>query len=177
MADTARLVLMYAVFPLWVAAGLADWACHRRTHIATTTGLPENIFHWVMSAQIGVGMLAVAFLETNGAVLAIVAAVFVVHELTVYWELRFTAPKRQVAPMEQMVHSFLELLPLVSLVLLAVMAWPEWGVFELRAKREPWPPAYLLGAFGLAVLFNALPLLEETWRCLKARTLPSPGPR
>jgi hypothetical protein len=178
MAEPARLLLMYAVFPLWVACGLADWACHRRTQIATTSGLKENLLHLLMFAQVGVGMLAVAFLEVNAAVLLIVAAVFVMHELTVYWDLHYTTPLRRVGPFEQMVHSFLELLPLVSLALLAVMAWgPAMADFALRAKREPLPPAYLASGFAAAVLLNALPLAQEFFSCLRARTLPTPGPR
>jgi len=178
VAEAARLILMYAVFPVWVAAGLADWACHRRTQIATTSGLKENLLHLLMFAEVGVGVLAVAFLEVNAAVLLVVAAAFVVHELTVYWDLHYTTPLRRVGPFEQMVHSFLELLPLVSLALLAVMAWgPPMADFGLRLKREPLPPAYLLAGFAAVVLLNALPLAQEFFSCLRARTRPSPGPR
>ena len=83
MQEPASLLLMYAVLPLWVAAGLADWFCHRATDIAHTSGLKENLLHLVMFGEIGVGMLAVAFLEIDGAVLLIVLAVFALHELTV----------------------------------------------------------------------------------------------
>ncbi len=177
MAEPARLVLMYAVFPLWVAAGLADWACHRRTAIARTGGLPENLFHWLLFAEIGIGLLAVAFLEINGAVLALVFAVFLVHELTVWLELRYAAPRREIRPTEQMVHSFMELLPLVSLALLLPLAEGKAGDFSLRWKEQPWSGAYLLGALLLALVFNALPLAQESFSCLRARTRPSPGPR
>lgn len=177
MAETAQLILMYAVFPVWVAAGFADWVCHRRTSIATTGGLPENIFHWLLFGQIGVGLLAVAFLEINGAVLLIVAAVFAVHEFTVYRELRFAAPLREIRPAEQMVHSFLELLPLLSLALLAVIAGPSVADFGLRLKAQPWGAAYLLGALALSFVFNVLPLAQEFFSCLRARTGRSPGPR
>ncbi|AEG91271.1 hypothetical protein [Ramlibacter tataouinensis] len=183
MADTARLLLMYAVFPLWVLAGLLDWACHRRTRIEHTAGLPENLLHWLLYGQIGVGLLAVAFLEINGAVLLIVAAVFVVHELTVYLELRYAAPQRPVRPFEQMVHSFMEILPLVSLALLAVMAGEQWRELALVRKREPWPAAYLAGGLAASLLLNVLPLAEEGWRCLRAgaglrrRTPATPAPR
>ena len=70
MQEPARFILAYLVFPLWVAAGFADWACHRRTGIAFTSGLKENLLHWLMFAEIGVGLLAVAFLEIDAAVQA-----------------------------------------------------------------------------------------------------------
>ncbi|MDB5871596.1 MAG: putative rane protein [Ramlibacter sp.] len=191
MQDFARSILMYLVFPLWVAAGLVDWACHRRTAIAQTSGLKENLLHLVMFGEIGLGMLAVALLEINAAVLLFVLAVFVVHELTVYWDLHYSTPLRHVGPFEQMVHSFLEILPLLSLALLAVVAWPqalalaglgaEPADWSLRAKLQPLPRAYLVAGVLSALLFNALPLAQETWACLRARatarTPARPAPR
>ncbi|MEJ6021189.1 diguanylate cyclase [Ramlibacter sp. PS4R-6] len=177
MPDAPLFLLMYVVYPLWVLAGLADWACHRATGIATTSGIKESLMHWLMYAEIGVGMVAVAFFETNAGVLAIVLAVFLVHEATVYWDLDYTTVLRDVGPFEQMVHSFLELLPLVSLGLLAVIAWPHGPELSLRPRAEPLPPDYLLVAAAASVLFNALPLLQETWSCLRSRTRASPAPR
>ena len=36
-----------------MACGCADWACHRRTRIESTSGLTENLFHWVLMGEIG----------------------------------------------------------------------------------------------------------------------------
>ena len=75
-----------------------------------------------------------------------------------------------------MVHSFMELLPMVILALLAAMQWDQVLAlvgrgapdFALRPKAQPWPPAYLAG-MGLAVfLLNVMPLAEEGLRCLRA---------
>lgn len=175
MQASAAAILMYLVFPVWVAAGLADWHCHRRTGIAITSGIRENLLHWLMYAEIGVGMLAVALLETNAAVLAIVFAVFVVHEATVWADLEYSTVRRDVDPTEQMVHSFLELLPLLSLALLALIA--DLGDWSLRPRREPWPMAYLAACAAATVLFNALPLAQETASCLLARKQPGPRQR
>jgi len=167
MQAIAGFLLMYVVFPLWVAAGLADWACHRRTGIAITSGLKENLMHWLMYAEIGAGMLAVVFLEPNAALLAIVLGVFLVHEATVYWDLAYSSIRRDVDPAEQMVHSFLELLPLVALALLAVIA--DLADWSLKPRTQPWPIAYLVGAAGATLLFNVLPLAQETAACLRGR--------
>lgn len=172
---------MYVVFPLWVLAGLADWACHRATGIAATSGIRENLLHWLMYAEIGAGMLAVAYFQTNAGVLAIVLGVFLVHELTVYMDLDYSTMLRDVGPFEQMVHSFLELLPLVSLALLAVIAWPQGWELTLRPREATLPPAYLIAAGAATVLFNVLPLAQETFACLAARAKPrtpaNPAPR
>ena len=168
---------MYAVVPLWIAAGLADWACHRGTAIERTSGLRENLLHWLLLAQGGLVLVAVALFEVDAAVLLIAFAGFLAHELTTYLELRYTVARREVRPVEQMVHSFMELLPLVILALLAVMQWdqvlalfdagtPDFG---LQTKDRPWPLPYLAAAALAVLVFNVLPLLEETIRCLRAR--------
>src|SRR3954469_23859099 len=98
MEDNARLLLMYVVFPLWVAAGLADWACHRRTRIESTSGLKENLYHWLLLAQMGAATLAVGLFEINAAVLLLVFAAYLAHELTTWVELHYTVPRRVVGP-------------------------------------------------------------------------------
>jgi hypothetical protein len=173
----ARALLMYAVVPLWIAAGLADWACHRRTRIESTSGLPENVFHWVLMAEGGVALVAAALFEPNAVMLLLVFAAFLAHELTTYVELRYTAPRRPIRPIEQMVHSFMELLPLVLFALLAVIGWEQvlalFGQsepdFSLVARERPWPPGYLLGVAVAVLVLNVLPLAEETWRCVRQR--------
>lgn len=177
MAGPAGLLFAYVVFPLWVAAGLADWACHRASRIERTSGLRENLLHWLMFGQMGVLVAAVALLEINAAVLLVMAAAFLAHELTVWWDLRHTLPLRHVGPVEQMVHSFQEILPLLVLALAAVAAWdqalslagrgtPDLG---LRSKAEPIRPDLLIAGLGAVLLFNALPLAQETWACLRER--------
>jgi hypothetical protein len=175
--EVARLLLMYLVVPLWILAGLADWWCHRKTQIERTSGLSENAFHWVLLLEAGVGVLAAALLEINAAVLLLVFAGFLAHELTTYTELRLTARLRQIQPFEQMVHSFMELLPLLLLVLLAVMEWDQVLAlfdqatpdFELRLKEKPWSGNWLRATAVAAVALNVLPLAEESWRCLQER--------
>lgn len=178
MQEAAELLVRFGVVPLWIAAGLADWACHRRSAIEHTSGLAENLFHWVLLAEGGAALLATLLLEIDAGVLLVVFAAFVAHELTTYLELRYTVPLRNVGPLEQMVHSLLEILPLVLLALLAAMAWDEvralFGAgtpdFGLRAKAEPWPATYLLGVAAAVAAFNLLPMAEEGLRCLRARS-------
>ncbi|MGZ5270376.1 MAG: diguanylate cyclase [Ramlibacter sp.] len=178
MLRPAGLLLATVVFPLWVGTGLADWACHRATGIAVTSGLRENLLHQLMFVQAGCVVGAMALLEVNAALLLVVAAAFVLHELTVWWDLRVSLPVRRVTAIEQMVHSFQELLPLVTLLLLALLAWDQALALigqgsaapdlRLRWKEVPLPPGVLAGATA-ALLFNVLPLVQETWSCLRAR--------
>jgi hypothetical protein len=193
MQEPVRFILMYLAFPLWVAAGFADWACHRHTRIEQNSGLKENLLHVLMSIEMGLALAAVAFLEISAAVLLLVLVLFAMHELTVYWDLRYSTPRRHVGPFEQMVHSFLEILPLLALALLAALAWPqaqalaglgtEAADWSLRAKQQPLPLPYVAGALLLMLAFNTAPLFQETWACwrarreARARTPRRPGPR
>ncbi len=178
MEEAARLLLMALVFPLWVAAGFADWLCHRRSNIAATSGLKENLFHWLQLGQMGLAILAVALLEVNAAILLLVFAAFLAHELTTWMELRYVVPLRRVGPTEQMVHSFLEILPLVALVLLLTLHWDQALALldaapqdsGLRWKEQPLPASVLWGGLAAALLFNLLPMAEESWRCWRGRT-------
>ncbi len=173
----AALLIACIVVPLWIAAGLADWACHRSSGIECTSGLPENLVHWFLFLQMGVAVAAAALLQVNTGVVALVLAAFVVHEFTVWLELRYTVPRRNVRPVEQVVHSFQELLALTMALLLAVVAWDDvqalWGPgtadWSLRWKEQPLPAGALAAGAAAAALFNALPLLQETRSCLRAR--------
>lgn len=180
MEDPAIAMLMYAVYPLWVTAGLVDWLCHRHTDIAHTSGLPESSLHLLMFAEVGLAIGAFVLFEVNAALLFIVAGVFIAHELTVWWDLRFTVSRRKVGPFEQMVHSVLEMLPLLSLALLCVHAWPQAlslvglgnespdGSLHLRAHALP--PGYLVPAAAAAALLNLAPFAQEWWSCWVARS-------
>ena len=170
---------MYGALPLWSLMGLADWWCHRRTRIERNAGLKESAFHLLMFAQMALATLAALLLEVNALVLAGIALLFCTHELTTWLELRYVAPVRPITPAEQMVHSFMEIIPLAALAMLAALhadqalallglgiGTPDW---QPRWKVQPLPPAYLAAALAGATVFNVLPLLEEWQRCWRAR--------
>ena len=171
-----HLLLMFGVLPLWLGAGLFDWALHRRSSIQTTSGARESALHLLMLAELGIPVLAVLWLEVNAGVLALCAAGFVLHELTVYADLRWSAPRRHISPLEQMVHSVQEILPLLGLALLAVAHWDQVlalagsgtapPAYAFRSKAVPLPGACLAAALaGCAVV--AVLYLEELVRCLR----------
>jgi len=103
-----------------------------------------------------------------------------VHEATALWDVR-TAVKsdREVKPLEQHIHSFLESLPFGALAALMclhadqVKALLRGGrrhkdSWRLVPRRRPLSPGYLAGiavAIGACV---ALPYGEELQRCVRA---------
>ena len=51
LSDPVVLILLYFILPVWLAAGFADWLCHRAAHIETTSGAKESMLHLLMFAE------------------------------------------------------------------------------------------------------------------------------
>lgn len=60
LSDPSVLILIYGVIPLWLAAGFADWLCHRNANIATTTGPEESLIHLLLFVEVGLPSLSSA---------------------------------------------------------------------------------------------------------------------
>lgn len=175
----ARLVLMYGLVPLWLLAGLGDWLCHRATHIERNAGAPESLLHMLMLAEVGLPLLMVLFLEVNALVIGVVLAAVVIHEATGWWDVQYASTRRQIAPVEQHMHSLLEVLPLTAASYVVVLHWGQFlalfglgsepARMALALKAEPLPPAYLAGLLVAVVVLAGLPYLEELWRCVRWR--------
>jgi hypothetical protein len=65
MAQVAQYMLMYFVLPLWLAAGLSDWFCHRAARIEITAGPKGSVFHLLALAEMSVPVLLALFFEIN----------------------------------------------------------------------------------------------------------------
>jgi hypothetical protein len=177
-AQVTQLVLMYFVLPLWLAAGLADYLCHRASNIAMTSGAKESLLHLLQFAEVGVPILAAIFLEINALVFAVMIVAFLLHEATALWDVSYASATRKVTPIEQHVHSFLEMLPLMGLLMVAVLHWgqllalfglgPEPARFTIALKPEPLPWAYVVAVLAGVLLFDLLPYGEELVRGLRA---------
>ncbi|TIT95909.1 MAG: diguanylate cyclase [Mesorhizobium sp.] len=178
--DPMVLILMYFVLPVWLIAGFADWLCHRATHIESTTGAKESLIHLLMFAEVGIPLLAAMFMEINSLVIAVMMIVFVIHEATAIWDVRYATTARTVSPIEQHVHSFLEMIPLMGLVSAISLHWgqflalfgvePEEARFDLIWKQQQLPVAYIVTVMAVILLFELLPYLEEFFRGLRANS-------
>ena len=176
--DIIQNFLMYVLLPLWLAAGFADYLCHRATAIESTSGWKESVLHLVQFTEIGVPILAALFLEINAAVILLMIVCLILHQLTAFWDLSYAHHKREVSPFEQQVHSFLELLPFMGLVLIVFLHWDQFIAlfgfgqprFELIWKQGPLPSVtYIVVMLTAVLLFELLPYLEELVRGLRYR--------
>jgi hypothetical protein len=175
VTSTALLLIAMVVLPLWILAGFADWVAHRVTHIETTSGWRESALHLVQLAEVGAVILAALFFEVNGALVVFAVAMIAIHEVTTWIDLTYAGPRRRIAPVEQMIHSLLEVLPLAALLLLLAHRWPDLpGLaaslrdFEPRLAHPPIPTGWLVGLAAAVGAFGVAPYAEELWRCLRA---------
>jgi hypothetical protein len=163
--------------PVWLLAGFSDWLCHRATDIEGTTGAKESLIHLLMFAEIGLPLLAALFLEINALIIGFMIVMFLLHEATALWDVSYAESARRVTPLEQHVHSLLEMIPLMALLLIVSRHWPQFlalfgagdevARFDLNRKPEPLPALYEASVLAGAFLLGLAPYLEELWRGLR----------
>jgi hypothetical protein len=164
------IVLLALTLPLWLLAGLGDWWCHRRTLIQRTSGPRESVLHLVLYLVIAVPVALGLFLEINAPLLAFMAVCLCAHSAVSLWDSSYSQPRRYISPVEQMIHSHLEMLPVFALALVVVLHWdavvhPEWA---LVTRAAPLPGAWTTGVLVL-LLPGLVLILEELARGLRAQ--------
>jgi hypothetical protein len=177
-AELTRNALMYFVLPVWLAAGFADWMCHRASRIEITSGPKESLIHLLMFVEVAIPITAAMSFEINSLVILVMIVFWAVHEATAVWDVSYAADKREVTPIEQYVHSYLGVLPLMSLLLAVVLNWSQFlalfGLgteaprFTVAEKQPPLPWSYVSAILATVLLFEVLPYMEELIRGLRA---------
>ncbi|GAC1387936.1 MAG: hypothetical protein NVSMB31_01060 [Vulcanimicrobiaceae bacterium] len=172
-----KAYLTYVIMPLWIVPGFMDWIYHRRSKIEKTSGTHESMIHALMMTSIGAPAIMGLLLEVDALVLCTFIAAFATHEALVIWDVAYASKRRDVTPSEQHCHSFLEVLPFMSLSFMLCQHWdqalalvgvgPESPRFKLEPKREPVPPAFVAGLLAAITLFIGLPYAEELVRCYR----------
>src|SRR5882757_7396234 len=168
--------LLYVLLPAWFVPGLLDWWQHRRTDIEHTAGPRESLIHLLMMAEVGVPVALVLLCEINPAVLLAMAAAVAAHEATALWDVKTAVDSgREVRPIEQHIHSFLESMPFMGTAAIACLHSEqvrklldgdiEWA---FRLKEHRLPNNYLAGVAAAIGGLIALPYGEELLRCLRA---------
>ena len=179
-ASAATALLAFVVLPLWFAAGLADYFCHRATKIESTSGTTESVLHLIQFALVGVPVSLALFLDINAGYFVMAMVFVVLHHAVAAVDLVFANPKRRIAPREQMVHSFLEILPLTALILLAVLYWPQVLALVGQGGQPPQfapkvrllPIPFIVCTLSAAFFLNLVPYAEELWRCRRQTRRP-----
>jgi hypothetical protein len=178
-------VLMMGLAPVWLLAGLADYACHRHQRIEHNASVKESALHLLMLAELGVGLLVALFLELTAAAYAVMLAACVAHELTTWIDLAYAESKRRIPWYEQWVHGLQQALPWVGLLMLMLFNAPQalalFGLGSasadgsLRWKEQPLPAPWVVAFLAASLVLVWLPFLEEFRRCLRTRVRHAEG--
>lgn len=188
--DLRTLLLAFmgwVLYVAWLIAGAADYFCHRRTHIERTSGSTESWLHVAQFACIAIAFVFALLLEVTALVFLVMLAAVVAHTILSYADVAYTLKRRHISPLEQHVHGFLDVIPLVAVGLIGVLDWPTiWpqameATGELNSPqpalgwKEPMIPAaelvLLLGSF---FILAGVPVFEELSRVLRSRAAHDP---
>lgn len=174
ITDITRNFLLGAVLPIWQLAGIADWFCHRRTRIEHNAGTKESMLHLLMLGEAMVPVIAGMTLEVTSPILLLMFGAVVLHSLTGLWDVSYAVKHRKVTPIEQHVHSYLEMVPVMATAFITVLHWPELRAllgfgdhapdWSIRRKARPLPLWAVGTLLGSMFLFEVLPYLEELQR-------------
>lgn len=176
MSALIEVFIMYIVLPTWIAAGVADWWTHRRSRIQETSGWLESFLHIALVVQMGIPIIAALFLDINAAFFILTGVSLVIHQITIYIDLKYASSRRYISPLEQMIHGAQEGIPYAATMLLAVLYWEQFtAIFGLGKVspvytfiiKENLPSLnYILGVLiaGAAVLLLFIEELIRCWR-------------
>lgn len=166
------MTLWHGLYLLWLLAGTCDFILHRRSAIDVTSGLRESSLHLVQIGLLGTGTLLWLLFPPTPALWFVLLAIVCIHALAGYWDTRVAFPVRTIIPLEQHVHSILDIAPWVAL---GVLGWPllsaapaplddSVGLRLGAAAASTW-----LFALIPALLLTVLPALLEFRRCWRSR--------
>jgi hypothetical protein len=168
--------LAYAGYLLWLLAGLFDFACHRRTGLARTSGVRESMFHLLQLSLVGTAILIGMVFRLGPGTLAIMLVLVCAHSAAAYLDTRSAYGRREIIPVEQHIHSVLDMAPPIALSC-AVLAGFEGGSWVPTLRDPPLPvPTWLLVLLPPAVLC-VTPALLELRSALRPRTEAPAGGR
>lgn len=174
--DTGALLAWGALvlYWLWTIAGCLDFACHRATNLPATSGIAESRLHLVQLALCGVGTSMVLALSPTAGLAVIVAVIVLVHAWAGYRDTRAAfRGGRTILPVEQHLHSVLDVAPWVALAAVSWLAWrapaTQWSL-ELRQVPISLATWAMVVVPGLALcVVPALVEFRNAWRVTRAQ--------
>ncbi len=157
-------LLIWGIYPAWLLAGAGDYLCHRKTDIERTSSTTESWLHLVQFVCLAIALACAMLLQVGAAVFAVMVAFVLAHSALSYIDVRYTDGRRRILPIEQTIHGFMDVLPLVAVALFGVQHWQQIRVgstaFALHAAVDI-ERVLLLSSFAVLA---GLPILEELLR-------------
>jgi hypothetical protein len=167
MRSWLSALLLWGMYPLWLLAGAADYFCHRKTDIERTSGANESWLHLAQFVSLLLALACAVLLQISAVIFIVMTGLVLAHSVLSYIDVRYTDGRRRILPLEQTVHGFMDVLPLMAVALLGVLHWQEIRSGSMTfAMVSPVTTerVLLLGSF---VLLAGLPIFEELLRGLR----------
>src|SRR5699024_4091739 len=160
-----RRFLLSGVIPLWFVPAVTDYLMHRHTDIEHTSGTRESAIQARMMAEAGIPVMLGLFARINPFVLGNMYVAAGIHAATALGDVQLATEDREVHPMEQHIHSFLEVLPLTAIAFLSCLHWDQVRAFtgddpdrwKLLPKRERLSGRYVASIVAAVGGFIVLP--------------------
>jgi hypothetical protein len=175
----SELWLAYCGYLLWLVAGLGDFLRHRRTDLPHTSGVAESVSHLVQLALLALAIGIWLAFEMGRAIAVLLFVLVVVHAAVGYWDTQVAFNRhRVVAPLEQHIHSVLDMAPWIALGWALATAWPAVASdgWEVALRRPALPFATWLAVLLPAGVLSVVPALLEFNAAWKARREPRATP-
>lgn len=167
MRSWLSALLLWGIYPAWLLAGAGDYLCHRKMDIERTSGAVESWLHLVQFGCLAVAFACAMLLEISAAVFVSLVVLVLTHSILSYIDVRYTDGRRRILPIEQTIHGFMDVLPLVAVALLGVQHREE-----IRAGSMTFAPISSIDLERVLLLLSfavlaGLPILEELLRGLR----------
>lgn len=159
-----ELWLAYGAYLLWLVAGLGDFLTHWRTDLPHTSGVAESATHLLQLALLGIAVVLALACEINQATASLLLALVLAHAGVGYWDTRIAFRRRRVLlPIEQHIHSVLDMAPIVGFAWVMVSTWPAAtsGGWTLHLRQPALPGVVWLAVLVPAVMLTVVPALLE----------------
>ena len=171
-------LLVGVLYGIWLVAGFVDYLCHRGTDIAKTSGAPESRLHVAQFVVLSVGMLLATILAITPLTFTMLIIAVGAHSVLSYVDVAYTQGRRYISPLEQHSHSFMDVLPVVSVGLVAVLNWKDlttagWAFQVRKPSLSSGELAWLLGSF---FTLAGAPIFEELVRTTRTQSATAASP-
>lgn len=139
----------------------------RTTDIERTSGATESWLHLAQFICLAIALACAVLLQIGAAAFAVMVAFVLAHSVLSYVDVRYTDGRRRILPIEQTIHGFMDVLPLVAVALIGVQHWQQIRLgstaFALQVAVEM-ERVLLLSSFAVLA---GLPIIEELLRGLR----------
>jgi hypothetical protein len=171
LKNLLETLLLWGIYPLWLLAGAGDYLCHRRTDIEHSSGSGESWFHLLQFLALLIALAAAVLFTANALVFGVMVVMVLIHSVLAHMDVSYTDGRRYISPLEQHIHGFMEVLPLVAVAIFGVMHWEAISAgltTPILSWASPLTSAHVLLLASFVVLAG-IPILEELVRTRRYR--------